>query len=147
MVDFEKLLAAALDRTNEGIVRTGEDLHELIARASEALGKVSDGRLRLRLSESDIRRDGTLYRLYMVIGTASPLTPETRFLYELLVPIAGYPIRPLLGSSRGAEQYGDDISDRAALEQFLADLFSSPESPFVLTLAWLRRHPLEATGT
>lgn len=147
MVDFDKLLSDSVARANEGMDQAGKDLHELTARASEALKKRSDNRLRLSLREEDIRRDGTLYRLAMVIGPEAPVTPETRRLYDLLVPSTGYPIREVLDVSPKGDKYGREVGDRMALEQFMADLFASPQSPVVLMLAWLLRHPRYATGT
>jgi hypothetical protein len=141
MVDFDKLLADSLVQANEGIGKAGTDLHELVVRASEALEKRSNGRLRLRLREDDIRNDGTLYRLAMVVGPEAPVTPETRRLYDLFVPTSGYPIREVLDVFPLGDRYGQELADRGALEEFLAALFSSPQSPVVQMLAWILRHP------
>lgn len=142
MVDFEKLLTESLGRTNDGYLRAMNDLRELTVRASEALERLSQDRLRLSLREDDARENGT--RCDVILVRTAPLPPDTRTVLRLVVPSTGYPIMPVNSSQ---EQDWEPIEDGAALEQSLATLFSDPQSPVVLTLAWLRRQDLQPTGS
>lgn len=141
MVDFEKLLTESLARTHEKYVEAMRDLREVVGRASAALERHSQGKLRLALREESIHATGTVCVLVLVRVDPSP--PDTRRVVELHVPNSGYPLRAI----PVGDEEDHDIADRAGLEAELAELFSNPQSPVLLTLAWLRRQELVPTGT
>lgn len=145
-IDFEKLLTESIGRTNEPFERACEALRDVTLRASEALEKASEGRLSLRLRDDDVREGGTLFRL-MMIRRPPPDPADARFLYALFVPATGFPLLKVQGDHRFLELNGEAIVDQPHLERVFAELFSSDASPVLLTLAWLRRHKLDATGT
>ncbi len=152
MVDFEKVLTDSLNRTYDDFLRADKDLREVVTLASDALEKVSEGRLRLNIDVGELRADETRYEVLLVhASTSRSDDPDVRGMFALLVPASGYPMKSVDSSwKRGDLNWLKDaeiIDDRAALERRFRDLFSIPQSPVLIALASIRREDLGATGT
>jgi hypothetical protein len=141
MPSFEEALKNTLLGINKGFEIADADLHQEVASAALALGRLTDGALVLALAPHQESDKGIEYRL-LLTGENYEVT-----LGFFLVGSIGYPIR-YAGNQGGLNMGGEPAaSDRTALASFFSSMASNPDSPLVRHLAFfLRRKKTPGNG-
>jgi hypothetical protein len=152
VVDFDKLLQQSLLGVNKAFEQADADLHEMVAAAAEALGRVANGVVELKLRKVSEDRAGVVYEL--VVGAVPDFgrgVGEGVAAGAYQVAAKGYPIR----AGNAEVDYGRLISfrsqssfnDKADLQRHFEELMANPDSPVVTTAAFLMRKATSSPPT
>lgn len=151
MTDFESTLRASLAGSNNRRSQAEIDLHQEVAMASDAVGRITNGSARLLLSRQE-ELPGAV-RFVLVLSWLDP-TPERAWptfpglrlgqlpLATLTVPLSGYPIRT--GQDDAGPHHNGLLATRAEIASFLKEMAGEPSSPLVGYLAFYREPVAES---
>lgn len=139
--DFEAILRASLQKTNEAFDRADADLHEVVTEASAALEKVTDGCATLELTPSDESEKGIAYVL-----NAKWNSSKVKTLQGYVVTASGYPVLggPVDDPYRILVQLRQApairLKDKGELKAHFAEMITNPDSNLITYVAYqLRR--------
>ena len=92
MVDFDKLLQESLLGVNKAFEQADADLHELVAAASQALGRVSNGVVAMKLRKWLEGPGGVFYELRVQEEDDFPKNSASVVVGAYMVSTKGYPV-------------------------------------------------------
>jgi hypothetical protein len=144
VVDFDKLLQESLLGVNKAFEQADADLHELVAAASEALGRVSNGGVEMTLRKLSESSNGVLYELRLEQSPGHSTGSVVVGAYQ--VSTKGYPVRSgemetVTGYRSERQVFSPklDFADKATLQRHFEELMSSPDSPVIVNAAFFMR--------
>jgi hypothetical protein len=137
MPTFEELLAASLGGVNASFQRTVAELHEEIAKASQVIARLSDGKAELMLNKRLETESSVCYEMYLkTVPNAVDLG------VAFWIDTKGYPIRTasLAQLHRPVDRaQARELTSREDVRTLLDELASNPDSPLVIKLAFFLR--------
>jgi hypothetical protein len=149
VVDFDKLLQESLLGVNKAFEQADADLHELVAAASQALGRVSSGAVEMTLRKCSEGVDGVLYELRVEEATRYQSNDaETFVVGAYQISARGYPVRSgtverTPGRGLGPEQETfrskSTLVGKTELQRHFEELMSNPDSPVIANAAFFMR--------
>lgn len=148
MPDFDKLLQESLLGVNKAFEQADADLHELVAEASTALGRVTNGVVEMPLVRWSEDLNGVVYSL-VVRDPADESHEGAATVGGYQVSRKGYPVRmgdTLLASStqRMSFRPASELKSKSELQQHFEGLLSNPDSPVVANAAFFMRRASSA---
>lgn len=146
MVDFDNALEKALKGANAAFKAADEDLHHVVAQASQSVARITNGSLELGLDRLDEDFQGTTYTLQL--AKTGRQNPTDLGLYR--VQTRGYPILfgpppdPLAKIMKGEvsmhfKKDAKGIHNRDSLLEHFLQLLSANDSPLVINIAFAMR--------
>jgi hypothetical protein len=149
VVDFDKLLQESLLGVNKAFEQADADLHELVATASQALGRVTRGVVEMKLKRHSESIDGLRYDLVVKGQDLTRPFAEGVIVGTYEVSAKGYPVRVGVWEASPArgrldlEQYvfraTSDLTGKSEMQRHFEELMSNPDSPVVTNAAFFMR--------
>jgi hypothetical protein len=136
-MSLEELFRSSLEGVNRAFLEADAALHAEVASASDALSKISEGAIQVKLDLQTEDEDGVTYGLYLDKKKASTLRVRLGF---FRVSQKGYPMlfsQSTLSFER--DPAVQQIPDFQKLKAFFHDMASNPDSPLVQKVAYLMR--------
>ena len=155
MVDFDKLLQESLLGVNKAFEQADADLHELVAAASQALGRVSNGVVAMKLRKWLEGPGGVFYELRVEEEGDFTAKSDSVVVGAYMVSTKGYPvfagvvtttsgggdIDPTRPNFRSQENFPDKLSLQVHFEK----LMSNPDSPVIANASFFMRRAATST--
>lgn len=151
MVDFEALLQESLVGVNEAFKQADTELHEVVGAVSQALGKLSNNAVELKLVKYAEDLEGTSYELTLEELGKFGMGSVPVGAYQ--VSARGYPIRvgdidrppvedETIEETPETFKASSELATQADLEAHFTDLMSKPDSLVITNAAFfMRRAP------
>jgi hypothetical protein len=139
---LEELLKTSLEGVNRAFQDADQALHAEVASASDALSKISDGTIQVKLEPAAESQDGAITYSFVV---DKEKTTRDRLGWFRVTP-KGYPI--LYSQNQMYLETGprESISDGPKLKAFFHQMASNPDSSLIQKVAYLMRKKQDSTS-
>lgn len=136
-LSLEEKLKSTLEGLNRGFFEADEDLHRQVFAANEAIDKITNRKVTLKLERHIEEDNGVGYHFRIQSGDMSS---SVGYFY---VSTRGYPIFYARNDHAFRNKAAvTSLNDRTALSDLFSDLATNPDSPLIQSVAFfMRRKP------
>jgi len=135
VMSLEELLRSSLEGVNREFQEADQALHSEVVRTSDALSKITEGVVQVKLGLISEDENGIIYSF-----SIDAKKSNHALLGVFLVSVKGFPI--MFGPDAKLVKRGEDsvtIRDLSQLRDFFHNMASNPDSPLIQKVAYVMR--------